>query len=116
MYWIDTQTDKDTGITIGFNNCIMNSTHCYTDNMKNNTFKRKALKLKFFEVFDLADKKARELNAEVIVVIERIRLQSQGFLIINYIFSNLIFINKIESSKALIINNNTNNCCKCCFK
>ena len=81
------QSYKDTGITIGFNNCIMNSTHCYTENLKNNTLKRKALKLKLFEVFELADKKAKELNAEVIVVIERIRLQSQGFLNINYIKS-----------------------------
>lgn len=81
------QSYKDTGITIGFNNCIMNSTHCYTDNLKNNSEKRRALKLKLYKVFDLVLKKEEELNAEVIVVIERIRLQSQGFLNINYIKS-----------------------------
>lgn len=81
------QSYKDTGITIGYNGKIMNCMHCYTDNLKNNSFKRKELKLMLFQIFEMVLNKSRTLNADVIVIIERIRLQSQGFLNIDYIKS-----------------------------
>ena len=81
------QSYKDTGISIGFNNNIMLATHCYTKNLDNNSSKRKALQLMLYRVFEKVDAKSRELNADVIVIVERIRLQSQGFLNIDYIKS-----------------------------
>lgn len=79
------QSYKDTGITIGFNNKIMTTTHCYADNLKNNSAKRRHLKITLYQVFEMVFEKSKKLNADVVVVIERIRLQSQGFININYI-------------------------------
>lgn len=81
------QSYKDTGITVGFNNKIMMSTHCYTERLKNNSDKRRHLRSILYLVFEKVFEKSKKHDAEVVVIIERIRLQSQGFLNIDYIKS-----------------------------
>ena len=81
------QSYQDTGISISYNNKLMIATHCYTEKFKNNSLKRKTLKLMLFQVFNKVQRKSKKYNAEVVIIIERIRLQSQGFLNIDYIKS-----------------------------
>lgn len=81
------QSYQDTGIAISMNGKLKTATHCYTDNLKNNTEKRKALKEMLDRTFTKAVKMKKKYNAKMICCIERIRLQSQGFLNINYIKS-----------------------------
>lgn len=81
------QSYKDTGITVSYNGKVMLSTNCYTEKLKSNSHKRKALQIKLLPIFEMVSNKANKYNAEVVVIIERIRLQSQGFLNINYIKS-----------------------------
>lgn len=79
------QSYKDTGISISMNNKLKSATHCYTDKLENNSQKRRALKKHLCKVFDKVKVLQQKYNAEVMVIIERIRLQSQGFININYI-------------------------------
>ena len=81
------QSYKDSGITIALNGKIKKSTHCYTEKLKCNSDKRIALSKMLNKIFSHIQIKSLEYDAEVIVIIERIRLQSQGFLNINYIKS-----------------------------
>lgn len=81
------QSYKDTGISISMNGEIKNISHCFTMNLKNNTAKRQALQRRLNKVFKKMSEKAYNENAELICVIERIRLQSQGFINIDYIKS-----------------------------
>lgn len=81
------QSYKDTGISISMNGEIKNISHCFTMNLKNNTAKRQALNKRLNKVFKKMSEKAYNENAELICVIERIRLQSQGFINIDYIKS-----------------------------
>lgn len=81
------QSYKDTGISISYNNKLKSATHCFTQNLKNNTEKREALKQKLISVFDKTKTMQNKKDCEVIVIIERIRLQSQGFINIDYIKS-----------------------------
>lgn len=81
------QSYKDTGISISMNGQIKTISHCFTMNLKNNTDKRQALNRRLDKVFKKISKKAYKEDAELICVIERIRLQSQGFINIDYIKS-----------------------------
>lgn len=81
------QSHKDTGISIAFNGQIKAVTHCFTDNLPNNSEKRYCLKETLTKVLDKSNKMSLKHNADVIVIIERIRLRSQGFININYIKS-----------------------------
>lgn len=81
------QSYCDTGITVSLDGEFKSSTHCYTENLKTNTEKRKQLKLTLVNVFNKVLQKQSQLGCEVVVIIERIRLRSQGFLNINYIKS-----------------------------
>lgn len=81
------QSYQDTGIAISMNNKLKTATHCYTDNLKNNTEKRKALKEMLDKTFTKAKEMQKKYNSTLICCIERIRLQSQGFVNINYIKS-----------------------------
>lgn len=80
------QSYKDTGITVAINGEVKLVTECFTHNLDNNSLKRKELKKTLTKVFDLVKRKASD-GCEVVVVIERIRLQSQGFVNIDYIKS-----------------------------
>lgn len=79
------QSYEDTGISISFNGELKNATHCFTDNLKTNCEKRRKLKLFLYKVFKKVFNMQKKYDAEVIVIIERIRLRSQGFININYI-------------------------------
>lgn len=82
------QSYKDTGITISLNNEVKCVTDCYTEKMKSNTDKRVALRNCLITVINMVKKKTNELgDCEVICIVERIRLQSQGFINIDYIKS-----------------------------
>ena len=81
------QSYQDTGISISMNGKLKTATHCYTDNLKNNTEKRKALKEMLDRTFTKAKQMQKKYDSTLICCIERIRLQSQGFLNINYIKS-----------------------------
>lgn len=81
------QSYKDTGISISMNGHIKSITHCFTANLDNNTLKRKKLSERLNIVFKKASDKSTKCNAKLICVIERIRLQSQGFINIDYIKS-----------------------------
>lgn len=81
------QSYKDSGISISVDGEIKKITHCYTMNLKNNTSKRQMLNIKLNTVFKKMSEKAYENNCELICIIERIRLQSQGFINIDYIKS-----------------------------
>jgi hypothetical protein len=81
------QSYKDSGITLSMNGGIKSITDCYTANLKTNTEKRKVLKTKLDRVFTKAKMLSIKYDADVICIIERIRLRSDGFININYIKS-----------------------------
>lgn len=81
------QSYKDSGISISVDKQIKSITHCYTMNLKSNTAKRQMLQRKLNSVFKKMSEKAYTNDCELICVIERIRLQSQGFINIDYIKS-----------------------------
>lgn len=90
------QSYQDTGISISMNGKLKTATHCYTDNLKNNTEKRKALKEMLDRTFSKAIAMKAKYNAKLICCIERIRLQSQGFI-------NISYIKSIGALNALIV-------------
>ena len=82
------QSYQDTGITVTINGKVKAVTDCYTANCKTNTEKRYMLGNKLKQVIEFVIHKGYNPinpNIEIICVIERIRLRSQGFLNINYI-------------------------------
>lgn len=81
------QSYQDTGIAIGCEGRIMNVTDCFTKDLQNNSVKRKELNLKLSNIFSKMSLKVKSGHYKVIVIIERIRLQSQGFINIDYIKS-----------------------------
>lgn len=82
------QSYKDTGITISLNKQVKCVIDCYTEKMKSNTDKRIALGNCLIDVLSLVKSKINEIgDCEVICIVERIRLQSQGFINIDYIKS-----------------------------
>ena len=75
---------KNTGVTINKNNGEdLKVYHIYTDPIKDNSMKREVIREKLIRVSEYVKKVYPD--AEVICIIERIRLQSKGFLNINYI-------------------------------
>lgn len=81
------QSYKDSGISVSVDGTLKTVSHCYTEKLKNNTAKRQALNRRLNTVFKKMSEKAYENDCELICVIERIRLQSQGFINIDYIKS-----------------------------
>ena len=81
------QSYQDTGISIAFNGKIKMISHKYLKDLKTNCEKREVLQKRLFDVFSSVHQLQKEYNAVVVVIIERIRLQSQGFLNIDYIKS-----------------------------
>lgn len=81
------QSYKDTGISVAINNEIKLVTECYTEKLPNNSIKRGMLRNTLKNIFAYCYDKSKQYNASVVVIIERIRLQSQGFINIDYIKS-----------------------------
>lgn len=78
------QSYKNTGVTVNVNNGErLRVLNIYTDCYKTNSIKRKVLKEKLNRIVKHVEEKYPD--AEVVCIIERIRLKSQGFLNINYI-------------------------------
>ena len=81
------QSYQDTGISIAFNGQIKMVSHKELKKLDNNSTRRRELKNRLTQVFTSVNNLKQEYNADVVVLIERIRLQSQGFINIDYIKS-----------------------------
>jgi len=81
------QSYQDTGISISYNGKLKKATHQYLKDLDNNSLRRMQLELKLMDVIDKAILLGKKHNAEIIVIIERIRLMSDGFINIDYIKS-----------------------------
>lgn len=81
------QSYKDTGVSISFNGELKMAKDIKLEHFKNNSERRNFLKERLLIIFSHVEKLSFKNNAEVIVIIERIRLQSQGFINIDYIKS-----------------------------
>lgn len=86
------QSYKDTGISIWFDGALKQAIDCFTQNLANNTIKRATLRAKLLNIFGKLNVKkltyeSLKEECKLICIIERIRLQSQGFINIDYIKS-----------------------------
>lgn len=81
------QSYKNTGISIAFDNQIKQISNLKLSDYKNNSERRKALKQKLDVAFNKFSQLAYNNNYDIIIIIERIRLTSDGFLNIDYIKS-----------------------------
>lgn len=81
------QSYQDTGIAIGFNGKIKTAKDIELHSLKNNSLRREHLRDQLKIMYSFAYDKANQYDASVTVLIERIRLKSQGFLNIDYIKS-----------------------------
>ena len=86
------QSYKDTGISVWFDGKLKQATDCFTQNLENNTIKRKTLRSRLLNIFGKLNAKklayeSMKEECKIICIIERIRLQSQGFINIDYIKS-----------------------------
>lgn len=81
------QSYKNTGISIAADGKLKNISSCYLESFANNFEKRKELRNKLRSVFVKYSEKAKKEQFELFVIIERIRLLSQGFINIDYIKS-----------------------------
>lgn len=78
------QSYKNTGVAVNYNNGEkLKVFGIRTENIKENSDKRKAIKEKLEKIVEHT--KTNFPNTEIVCIIERIRLQSKGFLNINYI-------------------------------
>jgi hypothetical protein len=90
------QSYKNTGISIAVDGQIKTISNYRLDCFNNNSEKREKLSNKLQNVFQKYSEKSRQQDFSLCVIIERIRLLSQGFLNIDYIKS-------IGALNALII-------------
>lgn len=81
------QSYKNTGISICKNGELTNIRSIHLTSLKDNSSKRKHLGKVLYTLFSKVSKIAKYEVLEVYVIIERIRLQSQGFINIDYIKS-----------------------------
>lgn len=96
------QSYSDTGITIASDGVIRKISDLNLKPYKSPTEKRKALKNRFYEVIQACDKKAKKLdNCEVVVIIERIRLQSRKS--DSQQFINFPFIKGVGALNAMFV-------------
>lgn len=79
------QSYKNTGISIAMNGELMNVSSIWLDKLKSNSEKRELLRLRLSSLIDKMVLKSAQLDSELVIIIERIRLQSQGFINIDYI-------------------------------
>lgn len=81
------QSYKNTGISIALNGVVKKISNIKLSDYANNSERRKALKDKLDFVFQKYSERAKTNNYDLQVIIERIRLTSDGFLNIDYIKS-----------------------------
>lgn len=81
------QSYQNTGVSIGINGQLRQVTSIRLEHLRTNSEKRKLLHAKLSVLFKKASLRASCEPTEAFVIIERIRLQSQGFLNIDYIKS-----------------------------
>ena len=81
------QSYKNTGISICKNGKLTNIRSIYLDTLEDNSRKRNHLAKVLYDLFSKASPSSSGKDMEVLVIIERIRLQSQGFINIDYIKS-----------------------------
>jgi Holliday junction resolvasome RuvABC endonuclease subunit len=79
------QSYKNTGVSIGINNKLIQVTSIYLESLTSNSEKRKYLNNKLTALFNKIKHRQSQNASDVCIIIERIRLQSQGFININYI-------------------------------
>lgn len=89
------QSYKNTGVTVNVNNGEkLKVFNIYTEKMKNNSEKRKEIRNKISAIVNKV--KSLYPETEIVCIIERIRLKSQGFL-------NLDYIKGIGALNAIIV-------------
>jgi hypothetical protein len=81
------QSYKNTGISIAVDGQLKTISNLRLDGFPNNSERRKRLTEKLNKVFAKYSERADKHGCELIIIIERIRLVSQGFLNIDYIKS-----------------------------
>ena len=81
------QSYKNTGISICKNGILTNIRSIHLDRFKDNSERRNHLAKVLYTLFSKVSKIANTDVTEVYIIIERIRLQSQGFINIDYIKS-----------------------------
>lgn len=81
------QSYSNTGISICKNGELINIRSIHLTSLKDNSSKRKHLGKVLYTLFSKVSKIANTDVTEVYIIIERIRLQSQGFINIDYIKS-----------------------------
>lgn len=75
------QSYQDTGISIAVDGVLKVARSVFLKSLENNTMRRQKLRETAFKAF----RTVSQHEAEVVVIIERIRLRSQGFINIDYI-------------------------------
>lgn len=81
------QSYNNTGVSVASNGKLKCVNSIWLDKLKTNSDKRKQLKQYLYNVFNKMSNRASQSSSELCVIIERIRLQSQGFINIDYIKS-----------------------------
>ena len=81
------QSYKNSGISICKDGILTNVKSIHLESLSNNSEKRRYLSNKLHNLFDKVQQRSTYEFLEVYIIIERIRLQSQGFLNIDYIKS-----------------------------
>lgn len=81
------QSYKNTGISIAVDGKLKNVSSIWLDKLKSNSERRRELRLRLSKVFKKMALKSALASCELVIIIERIRLQSQGFLNMDYIKS-----------------------------
>jgi Holliday junction resolvasome RuvABC endonuclease subunit len=81
------QSYKNTGVSIGINNKLIQVTSIRLESFTSNSEKRKHLSGKLTALFNKVKLRQSQNASDVCIIIERIRLQSQGFINIDYIKS-----------------------------
>lgn len=81
------QSYKNTGVSIAVDGKLKNVSSIWLDKFKTNSERRNELRHRFNHLFKKMALKSAQEACELIIIIERIRLQSQGFLNMDYIKS-----------------------------
>ena len=79
------QSSKNTGISIAVDNKLMNISSIRLEALKSNCDRRNELRYRINRLFKKMALKSKIKDCELVIIIERIRLRSQGFININYI-------------------------------
>ena len=90
------QSYKNTGVSIAVNGKLKNVSSIWLDKFNTNSERRKELRLRLDRLFKKMALKSVQSSYELVIIIERIRLQSKGFL-------NMDYIKSIGALNAIIV-------------